>query len=64
MISANKINTAGRELAGSIDRRFGRKWIYLGAGTFAVIVLLFTLRSCNQTKVSPPPPPGRSQSAR
>ena len=58
MISANKMNIASRELAGNLDRRFGRKWIYVGAGASALIVLLFTLRSCNQTK-TPPPPPAR-----
>ena len=58
MISANKMNIASRELAGSLDRRFGRKWIYLGAGASALILLLFTLRSCNQGK-TPPPPPAR-----
>ena len=52
------MNIASRELAGNLDRRFGRKWIYLGAGASALIVLLFTLRSCNQTK-TPPPPPAR-----
>jgi len=55
MISANKVNIASRELAGSLDRRFGRKWIYLGAGASALIVLLLTLRSCNQAKTPPPP---------
>ena len=58
MISADKMNIASRELAGNLDRRFGRKWIYLGAAASALIVLLFTFRSCNQTK-TPPPPPAR-----
>ena len=62
MISADKMNVASRELAGNLDRRFGRKWIYLGAGASALIVLLFTFRSCNQPRRRLRRPPDRSLS--
>ena len=56
MISAQKVNVAGRDLAGNLERRFGRTWVYLGAGVFGLMVLLFLVRSCNQNKTAPPPP--------
>lgn len=56
MISAQKVNIAGRALAGNLERRVGRTWVYLGAGVFGLIVLLFLVRSCNQNKTAPPPP--------
>ena len=64
MISADKISIADRELAGNLDRRFGRKWIYLGAGASALIVLLFSFAVAIQTKRRLRRPPGRSLSPR
>ena len=59
MISADKISITGREMAGNLERRFGRKWIYLGTGAIGLIVLLLLVRlwSPRQTPGAPPPRP-------
>ena len=59
MISADKISITGREMAGNRERRFGRKWIYLGTGTIGLIVLLLLVRiwSPRQTPGAPPARP-------
>ncbi len=57
MITANKVSIAGREMAGDLDRRSGRKWIYLG-GALGVIVLLLLLRAfTGEEKAAPSRPP-------
>ncbi len=56
MISAQKMNVAGRALAGNLERRVGRTWVYLGAGVFGLMVLLLLVRSFSQKKTAPPPP--------
>ena len=48
MISAHKINVAGRELTGNLERRFGRTWVYLSAGVLGLIVVLFLVRTCSR----------------
>ncbi len=58
MISAQKVNVAGHGLAGNLERRVGRTWVYLGAGALGLVVLLLLVRSFNQKK-TPPPPPAR-----
>jgi membrane fusion protein, multidrug efflux system len=58
MISANKMNIAPRGLAGNIERRLSRKWIYLGAGAIGIVALLFLIRALTSGhKATPPPPP-------
>jgi len=59
MISADKISITGREMARNRDRRFGRKWIYLGTGTIGLIILLLLVRiwSPRQTPGAPPARP-------
>ncbi|MBA3544360.1 MAG: efflux RND transporter periplasmic adaptor subunit [Chthoniobacterales bacterium] len=54
MISAQKVNVPDRELAGNIERRSGRKWIYLGAGALGLILLILLLRSLSHRE----PPAG------
>jgi multidrug efflux system membrane fusion protein len=44
MISADKISITGREMARNRERRFGRKWIYLGTGAIGLVVLLLLVR--------------------
>ena len=44
MISADKMSITGREMAGNRERRFSRKWIYLGTGAIGLIVLLLLVR--------------------
>ncbi|CAN5494749.1 efflux RND transporter periplasmic adaptor subunit [soil metagenome] len=57
MITANKMSIAGREMVGDLDRRFGRKWIYLG-GALGLIVLLLLLRAfTTKEKAASPRPP-------
>ncbi|HEY3662958.1 MAG TPA: efflux RND transporter periplasmic adaptor subunit [Chthoniobacterales bacterium] len=59
MISANKMNIAPRELAGNIERRLGRKWIYLGAGAIGLIAILLLVRVLTSAHKAPPPPQPR-----
>lgn len=57
MITANKVSLAGREMVGDLDRRYGRKWVYLG-GALGVIVLLLLLRAfTGGEKTAPERPP-------
>lgn len=57
MISANKMTVTGRELAGNIERRVGRKWIYLGGGALGLILILFLIRTFSTPEKSSGPPP-------
>ena len=59
MISADKISITGREMARNRERRFSRKWIYLGTGAIGLIVLLLLVRtwSPRQTPGAPPARP-------
>ena len=45
MISAHKMNVAGRELAENLERRFGGISFYLGAGVIGLIVLFLLFRT-------------------
>ncbi len=57
MISASKVSVGGREVARNIERRVGRKWVYLGAGAIGLIAILFLVRTCSTpTKSSGPAP--------
>ena len=44
-------------MAGNIERRSGRKWIYLGAGAIGLIAILFLVRTCSTPEKSSGPPP-------
>ena len=57
MISANKMTVTGRDLAGTTERRLGRKWIYLGAGAVGLLLILFLVRTCSTPEKSSGPPP-------
>jgi multidrug efflux system membrane fusion protein len=57
MISAHKMNIAGRELAGNLERRSGRKWTYLAAGTAGLIAILFLVHTCSTPEKPSGPPP-------
>ncbi len=57
MISASKVNVGSRAVTGNLERRSGRKWIYLGAGALGVIAILFLLRTCGTVEKSAARPP-------
>ncbi len=57
MISAKKMNIAGREAVGNLERRFGRKWTYLGIGAIGLIAVLFLVRTCSTAEKQTGPPP-------
>ena len=44
-------------MAGNRERRFGRKWIYLGTGAIGLIVLLLLVRIWSPRQTPGPPPP-------
>ena len=51
-------NTAMREQVTHLERRFGRRRIYIVAGAAGVLLLLFALRTCaTRQKAAPPPAP-------
>src|SRR5438045_9471312 len=52
------VNTAMRERVTHLERRYGRKRVYLVAGTITLLVVLLAIRTINsRKKVAPPPPP-------
>ena len=55
MISAQKVAVAGRDLGWNLERRFGRTWVYLGAGVLGLIILLLLFRTFSRP--TPPPAP-------
>jgi multidrug efflux system membrane fusion protein len=55
MISAQKVAVADRDLGWRLERRIGRRWIYLGAGLLGLIVLLLLVRTFSRPKPAPAP---------
>ena len=53
-------NTAMRERVIHLERRYGRKRVYLVAGTVALLVLLFAIRTITSRQKAAPPPAARS----
>src|SRR5438552_1863003 len=54
------VNTAMRERVTHLERRYGRKRVYLVAGTVAVLVVLFSIRAITSRHKPAPPPAPRS----
>ena len=50
------MSVAGREMAGNLERRLGRKWIYLGTGAIGLIVLFLLVRVWSHRQMPPAPP--------
>lgn len=57
MIAASKVNVATREAMVHLDRRFGRKRLYIVGAVVLVLVCVLLLRACGGKTKSPPPPP-------
>jgi multidrug efflux system membrane fusion protein len=58
MIVAQKVGTVRHEAVGPLERRFGRKSVYMGGGILGIIVLLLLVRFVTSGhKATPPPPP-------
>src|SRR5712691_10455058 len=59
MITANQVNVAARDAVGQLDRRFGRKRVYIFGAAVLVVLGLLLWRACGARQKSPPPPPPR-----
>jgi multidrug efflux system membrane fusion protein len=58
MATLADVNIAMREQVTHLERRFGRKRVYLAAGVIALIAIVFSVRTCaNRNKAAPAPPP-------
>lgn len=58
MIATSKVNVASREAMVHLDRRFGRKRLYIVGAVVLVLVCVLLFRACGgKTKPPPPPPP-------
>jgi multidrug efflux system membrane fusion protein len=58
MATLTEVNTAMREQVTHLERRFGRKRVYLIAGVIVVLLAVFFLRTCaNRRQPAPTPPP-------
>ena len=58
MIAAQKVGLTTREAVNGLERRFGRKSIYLGGSILGIIVVLLLIRFVTSGhKATPPPPP-------
>jgi membrane fusion protein, multidrug efflux system len=55
MISAQKVAVAGRDLGWNLERRFGRKWVYLGGGLLGLVILVLFLRTFSRAPTQPAP---------
>jgi len=55
MISAQKVAVAGRDLGWNLERRLGRKWVYLGAGLLGLVILVLLFRTLSRPKPTPAP---------
>jgi multidrug efflux system membrane fusion protein len=54
------VNTAMRERVTHLERRYGRKRVYLVAGAIALLVMLLTIRAVTSRHKPAPPPAPRS----
>ena len=54
------VNTAMRERVTHLERRYGRRRVYLAAGAIALVVLLLTIRFVTSRHKPAPPPAPRS----
>lgn len=58
MIAAQKVGLATREAVNGLERRFGRKSVYVGGSILGIIVVLLLIRFVTSGhKATPPPPP-------
>jgi multidrug efflux system membrane fusion protein len=63
--TVSRANVATRETVAHLERRFGRKRVYLGAGAIALVVLVLILRAVViHTPPKPPPPPRTVETAK
>ncbi len=58
MTAMSRINLTPRETAGNLERRFGRKSLYIGAGILLLLAVFLLLRARGgKEKAQPAPPP-------
>ena len=58
MATLADVNIAMREQVTHLERRFGRKRVYVVAGILVLVAIAFSLRTCaSRHRVSPTPPP-------
>jgi multidrug efflux system membrane fusion protein len=55
MISAQKVAVADRDVGWNLERRFGRKWLYLGGGLLGLMILVLLFRTFSRPPAAPAP---------
>ncbi len=55
----SRVNVATREAIGDLEKRWGRKRMYVGGAAILVVFCLLVLRACGGRQKPPPPPPPR-----
>ncbi len=59
MTTMSRVNVATREAIGDLEKRWGRKRMYVGGAAILVVFCLLVLRACGGRQKPPPPPPPR-----
>ena len=59
MATMEKVNVATRATIADLERKWGRKRLYLVGGAIAIVLLLLVVRIISTRKSAPPAPPPR-----
>jgi multidrug efflux pump subunit AcrA (membrane-fusion protein) len=59
MATMEKVNVATRATIADLERKWGRKRVYLIGGAIAIVLLLLVVRVISTRKNAPPAPPPR-----
>ncbi len=59
MTTMSRVNVATREAIGDLEKRWGRKRMYVAGAAIFVVFCLLVLRACGGRQKPPPPPPPR-----